>query len=327
MDKTLNIGIIGAGHIAQKMTRTLNQVPSIRVKAVGSRSLEKAQHFAQELGIERAYGSYEEVIADADIQLLYIATPHSHHYQPTRQALLAGKACLVEKAFTMNAQEAAELIRISQERGVYLAEAMWTRYMPLSHTITEILESGVIGKPRILHASLCYKIDHKERVMRPELGGGALLDLGVYLLNFARMYFGSDIEKSVSNCLVGETGVDLQSSISLSYPDGRMANLEFGALCLCDRQGVICCENGYLVVDNVNSPTRVDVYQGFELIATYTRPDGVITGYEYQVLEAKRCIEQGLYESPMMPHAEILSIMQQMDNLRTEWGVPITSTL
>ena len=296
--KTLNVGIIGAGHIAEKMTRTLAQVPQVCVKAVASRSAEKASAFASSLGIERAYGSYDAILEDPDVQLLYIATPHSHHYEPT-------------------------LIRLSRERGIYLAEAMWIRYMPLCRKITEVLESGVIGRPRMLTASLCYKIDHKERVMRPELGGGALLDLGVYPIHFTRMFFGAEVERMVSNCMVGPTGVDLQESISLSYSHGRMAALQCSALCRTDRQAVISGEEGYLVIDNVNNPTLVDVYVGFDKVASYERPEGVVTGYEYQVLEAKRCIEAGLCESPMMPHSESLAVMRMLDALRTEWGVPI----
>ena len=320
--ETMNVGIIGAGHIAEKMTHTLAQVPGVCVKAVASRSAEKAAQFASSLGIERSYGSYDAILNDDDVHLLYIATPHSHHFEPTRKALLAGKACLVEKAFTMNAEEAEALINLSHERGVYLAEAMWIRYMPLCMRLGQVLQSGVIGEPRLLTASLCYKIDHKERVMRPELGGGALLDLGVYPLHFARMYFGGEVERVVSNCLVGPTGVDLQESLSLTFAGGRMASLTCSAVCRTDRQAVISGEEGYVVVDNVNNPTRVDVYVGLEHVATYERPEGVVTGYEYQVLEAKRCLEAGLVESPLMPHAESLAVMRMLDDLRREWGVP-----
>lgn len=321
--KTFNVGIIGAGHIAEKMTRTLAQVPEVSVMAVASRSADKAAAFASMLGVERSYGSYDAILEDADVDLLYIATPHSCHYEPTRKALLAGKACLVEKAFTMNAAEAESLINLSHERGVYLAEAMWIRYMPLCRKIAEVLESGVIGRPRMLTASLCYKIDHKERVMRPELGGGALLDLGVYPIHFTRMFFGGEVERVVSYGMVGPTGVDLQDSISLVYSKGRMAALQCSAVCRTDRQAVISGEEGYLVIDNVNNPTRVDVYVGFDHQATYERPEDVVTGYEYQVLEAKRCIEAGLSESPMMPHSETLAVMRLLDELRGEWGVSL----
>jgi len=316
------IGIIGAGWIAEKMAMTLRNNPhGCQSYAVASRTLDKAQVFASKWEVEKAYGSYEEIVKDPDVDLIYIATPHSHHYAHTRLALEHGKPCLVEKAFTANAREAAELLALAKDKGVFITEAIWTRYMPLSHKVKEIMESGVIGQPRLLTATLCYMMENKERIIRPELCGGALLDLGVYCLNFARMYFGTDIVKTVTNCHIGPTGMDMQECISLSYADGKMANLQSGALCLNDRQGIINGTEGYIRVDNINCPELIEVYRNYELIASYPKPADMITGYEYQVFECKRCIEQGLLESPMMPHAETLSIMQQMDELRKEWGV------
>lgn len=315
------VGITGAGNIAQKMVSALAPLQDFCVHAIASRSFGKAAAFAEEWNIPKAYGSYEEMMDDEDIDLVYIATPHSHHFPHAKLALEHGKPVLVEKAFTANTREAEELLEIARQRKLFITEAIWTRYMPLSHKITEIMESGVIGQPRILTATLCYMMEHKERIVRPELCGGALLDLGVYTLNFARMYFGTDIVKTVSNCHLGPTGIDLHESISLSYGDGRMANLQSGALCLNDRQGIISGTEGYIRVDNINCPTVVEVYRNYELVERYTKPEDMINGYEYQVFEARRCIEAGLTESPMMPHAETLSIMKQMDELRAEWGV------
>lgn len=316
------VGIIGSGWIAEKMATTLKNNPQdCQCYAVASRSEEKAKAFAEEWDIPVAYGSYEELVADKDVDLVYIATPHSHHYAHTRLALEHGKPCLVEKAFTANAREAEELLKLAHDKGVFITEAIWTRYMPLSHKVTEIMQSGVIGEPRLLTATLCYMMEHKERIVRPELCGGALLDLGVYCLNFARMYFGTDITKTVTNCQLGPTGMDMQECISLCFADGKMANLQSGALCLNDRQGIINGTEGYIRVDNVNCPELIEVYRNYELVASYPKPADMITGYEYQVFECKRCIEQGLLESPMMPHAETLSIMHQMDTLRQEWGV------
>ena len=188
-------------------------------------------------------------------------------------------------------------------------------------TIHELMESGIIGEPRILTATLCYMMEDRERIVKPELCGGALLDLGVYALNFARMYFGTDIVRTVSNCHLGPSGVDMHESISLSYRDGKMANLQSGALCLNDRQGIISGTEGYIRIDNINCPEVVEVFRNYELVERYIRPDDMVNGYEYQVIEARRCIEAGLIESPMMPHEETLSIMRQMDDLRAEWGV------
>lgn len=316
------IGIIGAGWIADKMANTLKDNPQgCQCYAVSSRSIEKAQAFAQQRGIPKAYGSYEALVQDPDVDLVYIATPHSHHYAHTRLALMNGKPCLVEKAFAANARETEELLALAKSKGLFITEAIWTRYMPLSMKVREIMESGIIGKPRVLTATLCYMMEKKERIIRPELCGGALLDLGVYCLNFARMYFGTDIVRTVTNCHKSDTGMDMQESISLSFADGKMANLQSGTLCLNDRQGIISGTEGYIRVDNVNCPHLVEVYRNYELVASYPKPDDMITGYEYQVFESKRCIESGLLESPMMPHAETLSIMRQMDSLRKEWDV------
>lgn len=315
------VGIIGAGWIAEKMAEALATLEDYCVHAIASRSIEKATEFAVRWNIPKAYGSYEEMVADKDVDLVYIATPHSHHYPHAMLALNAGKPVLVEKAFTANAAEAEELIETARSKGLFITEAIWTRYMPLSHKVKEIMESGIIGKPRVITATLCYMMEFKERILRPDLCGGALLDLGVYALNFARMYFGTDIVRTVSNCHMGPTGIDLQECISLSYADGKMANLQAGALCLNDRQGIINGTEGYIRVDNINCPEVVEVYRNYELVARHVKPEDMVNGYEYQVIEARRCIEAGLPESPMMPHQETLDIMKQMDGLRKEWGV------
>ena len=315
------VGIIGAGWIADKMAEALSPLKDYCVYAIASRSIEKAEEFAQRWNVAKAYGSYEEMVDDKDVDLVYIATPHSHHFPHTMLALEHGKHVLVEKAFTANAAEAEILIRTAHEKGLFITEAIWTRYMPLSHKVKEILESGIIGEPRLLTATLCYMMEFKERILRPDLCGGALLDLGVYALNFARMYFGTDIVKTVSNCQIGETGMDMQECISLCFADGKMANLQAGALCLNDRQGIINGTEGYIRVDNINCPHVIEVYRNYELVARYEKPEEMVNGYEYQVYECRRCIEEGLKESPMMPHDETLSIMRQMDSLRKEWGI------
>jgi predicted dehydrogenase len=315
------VGIIGAGWIADKMAEALAPLNEYCVYAIASRSLDKAQAFAQNWNIPKAYGSYEELVNDKEVDLVYIATPHSHHFPHTMLALEHGKPVLVEKAFTANAREAEILLETARSKGIFITEAIWTRYMPLSHKVKEIMEGGIIGEPRLLTATLCYMMEFKERILRPDLCGGALLDLGVYALNFARMYFGTDIVKTVSNCQLGTTGMDMQECISLSFADGKMANLQAGTLCLNDRQGIINGTEGYIRVDNINCPHVVEVYRNYELVARYTKPEDMVNGYEYQVYECRRCIEEGLLESPMMPHEETLSIMKQMDGLRKEWGV------
>ncbi len=318
---SFKVGIIGAGWIAQKMADALAPLSDMEVYAIASRDGEKARRFAQLNHIPVAHTGYEALVSDPAVDLVYIATPHSHHYEHARLALSHGKPVLVEKAFTANARQAQELIDYADEQHLFITEAIWTRYMPLSHKISELLAAGAIGEPRVLTATLCYNMEHKERILRPDLCGGALLDLGVYVLNFARMYFGTDIVKRVSNCHLGPTKMDMMESISLSYRDGKMANLQAGALTLNDRQGIISGTTGYIRVDNVNCPECVEVYNDYQLTQRLVKLPDSVNGYEYEVMECKRCIEAGLTESPMMPHAETIAIMQLMDELRAEWGV------
>ena len=315
------VGILGAGHIAIKMARTLQQMPGYRCLAVASRSLEKAQDFAREHNIDRAYGSYASLASDDDIELVYVATPHTLHYDHVRLCLEHGKHVLCEKAFMANAREAEELLRLSEEKHLYLSEAMWIRYMPLSQTLQQMLGEGVIGKPRMLSANLCYPVSHKERVSSAGLGGGALLDIGVYALNFAAIAFGADVGQTSSACTLSATGVDEQETITLTYADGRMAVLHSSIVCRSDRQGIISGDKGYLVVENINNPSRIRIYDGLDhLLQTIDAP-AQITGFEYEVEAAFRAIDAGQSESSCMPHREILRIMRQMDALRMEWGV------
>lgn len=319
----MNIGIIGAGWIAAKMGETLSGQTEIKKYAIASRDASKAEAFAAEWGFTKAYGSYEELVNDPNVDLVYVATPHSHHFAHTSLALNAGKPVLCEKAFTANAREAEALIKLAREKNLLLAEAIWTRYMPLSKKIKEVMDSGIIGEPRMLTATLSYSMGWKDRIMKAELCGGALLDLGVYCINFARMYFGTEIETITSSCVQGgDDGMDMHDCISLIYKDGRMANLQTSALCLDSRNGMICGDKGFIMVDNVNCPSLVQVYNNdYKVVAEYRCPETQITGYEYQVYACRDAIEKGLIECPDMSLEETLAIMKMMDGIRHECGI------
>lgn len=315
------VGIIGAGHIAEKMATTLHGMEGVEAYAVASRQIGKAQEFAQRRGFTKAYGSYEALADDPAVDLIYVATPHSFHFQHVKMCLEKGKPVLCEKAFMANAREAEEVVRISREKNVFLAEAIWTRYLPFRKTVKDLVGSGVIGRPMMLTAHLGYPVAHKERIMKPELGGGALLDLGVYALNFALMNFGDDILSISSDCVKSDTGVDLQESITLKYNDGRMALLMATACCANDRQGIINGDKGYIIIDNINNSLRADLYSAdHSLIETYHAPEQ-ITGFEYQVQACIDAIRAGKIETSYMPHSESIRVMKIMDSLRKEWGV------
>lgn len=315
------MAILGAGSIAKTMARTVQKMDGVRMYAVASRSMERAEAFAKEFGIEKAYGSYEALVNDPDVKLIYIATPHSHHYEQAKLCLRYGKHVLCEKAFTANAKQAEEILHLAEEKRLLLTEAIWTRFLPMSAKTNEIIKSGAIGRPTLLTANLGYVIDQVPRMKDPALAGGALLDLGVYPINFASMIFGDQVEKVVSTAQLTNEGVDAQNSITLCYPEGRMAVLHSTMLSISDRQGVVNGTDGYLIADNINNCERIRVYnRDREEIASYDRP-AQITGYEYEVEAAVQAIQNGAIECPQMPHKETLRIMRLMDSLRQEWGV------
>ena len=223
--KDFKVGIVGAGWIAEKAAITLNGLEGFRPYAIGSRSLEKAKAF-------RAYASYSEVIDDPEVDLLYVATPHSHHFAVTKEAILKGKPCLVEKAFMANYAQAKVIVDLARKNKVFLAEAIWTRYQPALRMVRDLIQAGRIGSPRLVTATLGYSMGNKERIMRPDLCGGALLDLGVYCLNFVRMFCDAPIVSMKSQCVKSDTGMDLSNAISLVLADGILANVQSSASCV-----------------------------------------------------------------------------------------------
>lgn len=322
MDKQdFKVGIVGAGWIAAKAAETLNGLDGFRPYAIGSRSLEKAQAFAAQWGIERAYGSYTEVIDDPAVDLLYVATPHSHHFEVTKEALEKGKPCLVEKAFMANKAQAQVIVDLARRRKVFLAEAIWTRYQPALQMVRGLIQEGRIGKPQLVTATLGYSMGRKERIFRPDLCGGALLDLGVYCLNFVRMFCDVPIVSMNSQCVKTDTGMDLSNAISLVLANGILANVQSSAACVGDNIGVIAGTEGNLIIDNVNNPQRITV-NGPDRVYVETIPvPKQITGYEYQFVACRDAIAAGLTEPPQMPLDETLYIMELMDGLRKDWDV------
>lgn len=317
----LRVGIIGTGWIAEKAAITLNATELCEALAVGSRSQEKAEAFASKWNIPKAYGSYSDLIADPDVDLVYVGTPHSHHFDVTKEALLAGKPCLVEKAFMANYRQAKEIVDLAHERKVFLAEAIWTRYQPVVKMVRDLMADGRIGTPRLLTATLGYSMGEKPRIMRPDLCGGALLDLGVYALNFVRMFFPADIVSMESQCVKSKTGMDLTNAISLVLSDGMLCNLQSSAACVGDNIGVIAGTEGNLIIDNINNPQQITVNGPDRTYIETIHVPKQVTGYEYQFVACRQALIDGLLEPREMPHAETLYVMELMDDLRRKWSV------
>lgn len=315
------IGILGAGGIARVMAETINGMKEAQCYAVAARDLSRAQKFAEEFGVEKSYGSYEEMLQDPQVELVYIATPHSHHYEHVKLCLEHGKHVLCEKAFTANAAQAEEILKMAEEKGLLLTEAIWTRYMPMRKTIDEVVASGIIGKITSLSANLGYVIEQNERIHAPELAGGALLDLTVYPLNFASMVFGDDIVKVDASCVKIDTGVDGQDNVMLTYRDGKMATLYMTIHAQTDRRGMINGSLGYIEIENINNYESMKVYDlDRKVIASYKAPKQ-ITGYEYEVRAAIRAIQEGKTECEEMPHSETIKMMKLMDRIRADFGI------
>ena len=315
------VGILGAGRIAETMALTLHGMEGVSAYAVASRDQKRAEDFAGKNRIEKAYGTYEEMLKDPEVDLVYIATPHSHHLEHGKLCISYGKPVLCEKSFTANAKQARELIQYAEEKHVFLTEAIWTRYMPSRRLLQEVVESGEIGEVKSLSANLGYALTDKERMLRPELAGGALLDVGVYALNFASMVFGDDVAKMTSACVKADTGVDAQAGMILSYRDGKMAYLHTGMLAPTEQCGIVYGTDGYVMAWNINNIDRIEVYTPERKLKRTIEVPKQITGYEYEVLACQKALQEDRLTCLEMPHEETVRMMEWMDGLRADWGI------
>ncbi len=221
----------------------------------------------------------------------------------------------------MNSVQAKEIAKLAQEKGVLAAEAIWPRYMPSRQMIQELLNSGIIGKVGAVTANLSYPISQVERIKNPALAGGALLDIGVYGLNFVLMHFGTEIERVESAAKLMETGVDGMETITIFYKDGRMAVLTHSTYVRSDRKGIFHGDKGYMVVENINNPQSVAVYDANDRLVRTVEMPKQISGYEYEILECVKAIQEGRLQVPSMPLQDTIFVMEVMDGLRKQWGM------
>ena len=326
----MNVGIVGCGHIASAIANTLKSIDSIKALGAASRSLEKAEAFAKEHAIERAYGSYEEIMQDRDIDIVYIATPMSEHYSNMKLALKYNKPFITEKSFTVNAEETREVLKEAEEKKVFAAEAIWTRYMPSRRIIREIIEKGRIGKVSYITANLSYDIKDKERIRNPKLGGGTLLDIAIYPINFALMAEeGSEVNSIIGTCVKNELGADIKDSIIISFTDGVEASLFADGTTDSDKRGMIYGTDGYIEVENVNNPECIKVYSKGRKPELLEKIEvkKLVNGYEYEFQECEKALKSNMLECPLMAHSETIKVMELMDKLRQSWGIKLGSEL
>ena len=320
----MNVAIIGAGFIATKMARTIAALDETESYAIASRNIDKARAFADKFGVQKAYGSYDEMLSDDAIELVYVALPHSHHHEWTIKALQAGKHVLCEKPLAVNAAQAQEMISLAESKNLLLAEAIWTRYLPSAKIISDIISSGEIGEPLTISANVGDCNFTNERLTNPKLAGGCLLDLTVYALNFSAMIFGNKVKRIAASMIPTSTGVDGQNNILLEYAGGKMANIFATIYTVTDRSGFVYGREGFIQAHDIFNPEKITLC-GVNGYKHYVKREisvpAQITGFEYELLACRKAIADGKTECPEMPHAESLAIMRQADEIRKQFGI------
>ncbi len=318
-----NIAIIGAGGIAGKMADTINAVEGANAYAIASRSLEKAEEFAAKHNFDIAYGSYEELVADPKIDLVYVATPHSHHYKCMKMCLEAGKNVLCEKAFTVNADEAKEILAMAKEKNLLVAEAIWTRYLPARKMINDLIAAGEIGERVSMMANLGGNLTGRDRIEKKELAGGALLDMGVYVLTLMRMFFPENIIETSSMVDQEADGVDKLEALCIKLEDRKMATLVCTTRSMMRSGATISGTRGFIQFVGATNPESILVCRPRENYEKVYEIPKQINGFEYELEACLKAIDEGKIECEQMPHSEIIFMMELMDSFRKDWGYEI----
>jgi predicted dehydrogenase len=322
MGERLGWGILGTGGIARIFTKDLLGA-GFSVAAVGSRSKAGAEAFGREFGVAHQHGSYEELCTDPAVAIVYVATPHPFHHANARTALEAGKHVLVEKPFTLNAAEARDITALAKGRGLFIMEAMWTRFLPTMTALRTVISDGTLGDLTALIADHCQYIprERASRLHLPELGGGALLDLGVYPVSFAHDLFGSPSRVQAAGKLTA-LGVDERVSLILDWPSGAQASIHMDMLARGPNKAVVIGSKARIEIDSIwycPVPFTVIDRDGVVLYRYEEKITG--RGMQYQAVEVERCVREGLTESPTMSHSESIEVMTTLDVARSLIGV------
>jgi predicted dehydrogenase len=316
-------GIIGPGRIARSFAEALKTLPEADAAAVCSRDIGRACAFAREYSVSKAYDSVEQLCADSDIDIVYIANPHAFHARDALICLNAGKSVLCEKPITVNAAELKELIDAAGKNGVFLMEALWTRFLPAVAKVREWLDEGKIGKVKMINTSFGFtrELEETERLLNPDLAGGALLDIGVYNISFTQMVMkGAAPERVFGEANIGATGVDEEYCACFRYPDGALASLTGGIQTGMRKEALIYGTKGMIHVPDFwkASSAVLEVYDEEKVTVECPYPS---TGLQFQAREVMRRISEGKLESDIMPLSESLLSVETMDELRRQWGL------
>ncbi|MFG2334217.1 Gfo/Idh/MocA family protein [Streptomyces sp. NPDC048604] len=322
MSRTVRWGILATGGIAASFTTDLLQLPDAEVTAVASRSTASAREFADRFGIPRAYGDWASFAADPDVDVVYVATPHSAHRAAAGLCLEAGKPVLCEKAFTLNAREAGELVELARARGLFLMEAMWMYCSPVIRRLTELVADGAVGEIRSVHADfgLMGPFDPTHRLRDPALGGGALLDLGVYPVSFAQLLLGEP-DRVQADALLSPEGVDLNTGVLLGWDSGATAQLSCSITADTPLTASVSGTAG-----RIEFPRGFFYPEGFVLHRPGREPEeftvpGRRDSLQHEAAEVMRCLRAGETESPLVPLDGTLAVMRTLDAVRERIGV------
>ncbi|SHH98200.1 Gfo/Idh/MocA family protein [Clostridium grantii] len=313
-------GILAPGGISHSFVKGLKSLEDAEIYAVASRSEERAKEFGEKYDIEKCYGSYEELINDEQVEVIYIATPHNFHKKYSIECLKAGKAVLCEKSVAMNTEELEEILACAKQENVFFMEAMWTRFLPITEKIIEIIKEGTIGDIKMMRTDFSFNAPYKpeQRLFNAKLAGGALLDVGIYPISYSSMFINGDVTNIKSSAYIGETNVDEQDSALLSYENGEMASLTFGLITDGSKDSWIIGTKGKIYIPNFWYAEKAEIYKGNEKIKEINLPHNV-NGYEYEAQEVMSCLKDGKIESSKRTWNDTLKVMKIMDSLREEW--------
>ena len=323
--KILRFGIIGTGFIANRCASTFEVLADdAGLTAVASRSVEKAQEFAEKYHIPKSYGSYEELACDPDVDVVYIGTPHNFHLENIRMCAEHGKHIVCEKPMTISAAEAREVAELSRKHKVFIMEAYWSLFTPAYQKAKELLASGVIGKYEFLRAELGFSHPGARglRKIDPKLAGGAMLDLGIYNIMIAYDIFGHDVKRVRAKAQLNEHGIDLYNAFSFEYENGAVAYLMDSVKGRFDNKAIVYGDSGCVTIHNYLGSYKVTLDAMGEPSQDFEFPYEK-NGSEYEMRHACECIRQGLLESPVIPLSESVAIMEMADRLIDMSGISV----
>lgn len=321
MIQKIRWGIVSTGWMAQKFAEGLAALSDAEIIAVSSRTKEAADKFGDQFNVPRRYVGVEALASDKDVDIVYIATPHPMHKSETIHCLNAGKAVLCEKPMAMNGKEVSEMIACAKKNKVFLMEAMWMYFFPAIAKICELLAAGAIGEIRFLQANFCFRCewDQKSRLLNPQLGGGTLLDIGVYVIAFAHKILGKEPVRITSMADIGQSGVDEQSAMIFGYDGGAVASLNCSFRVDAPCEAVIFGTGGYIKIPHMFfHPDKfiLKTEQNAEKEFAFER---LGNGYTYEAIEVMKCLREGKTECPIMPLKTSAAIMKTMDRIRKQW--------